>query len=270
MGRRQTPKSAAQRRGGRDGPQAWGGLFGDHRTFRHAAPIPSVGGRWTWTYAHVPPASSPIPAHGGTRNRIFHLGTKVTDYPRTRGKPFRDGAPPHTGAYPRTRGKHCLPLLRCLRSDRLSPHAGETHASRADVAVDCRLSPHAGETHWVSTTITAENLRLPPHAGETPKKGHATAIGPPLIPARGGNTWQKRAAYPPPSAYPRTRGKHIKKVEGGWLVDRLSPHAGETRSKFAIPERMAALIPARGGNTADHQSPPSRPPAYPRTRGKHP
>src|SRR5690606_10051921 len=153
---------------------------------------------------------------------------------------------------------------------RLSPHAGGTHASRADVAVDCRLSPHAGETHWVSTTITAENLRLSPHAGETPKKGHATAIGPPLIPARGGNTWQKRAAYPPPSAYPRTRGKHIKKVEGGWLVDRLSPHAGETRSKFAIPERMAALIPARGGNTADHQSPPSRPPAYPRTRGKHP
>ena len=90
-----------------------------------------------------------------------------------------------------------------------------------------------------------------------------------LIPARAGNTPQRRYALPPPRAHPRSRGEHLQWRLPPFLSRGSSPLARGTLPFIEQAGTPVGLIPARAGNTLSTGNTSSPLKAHPRSRGEH-
>ena len=90
-----------------------------------------------------------------------------------------------------------------------------------------------------------------------------------LIPARAGNTPQRRYALPPPRAHPRSRGEHLQWRLPPFLSRGSSPLARGTLPFIEQAGTPVGLIPARAGNTMRHNVQAVTRGAHPRSRGEH-
>ena len=93
------------------------------------------------------------------------------------------------------------------------------------------------------------------------------AVG--LIPARAGNTLGNSVVFNARRAHPRSRGEHLERRLNNPQGMGSSPLARGTRQEVGILESWKGLIPARAGNTQEHQTHPRRVGAHPRSRGEH-
>ena len=108
-----------------------------------------------------------------------------------------------------------------------------------------------------------------PLARGTPKLVHAAELRTRLIPARAGNTGERRPFTSWLTAHPRSRGEHEKSQSFHYFVSGSSPLARGTHLKDAEAATGARLIPARAGNTSWRARGLQRIPAHPRSRGEH-
>ena len=175
----------------------------------------------------------------------------------------------HTGAHPRSRGEHPLPIRYYPPYQGSSPLARGTPVCQLCAELVQGLIPaRAGNTMfpaWINLTAGAHPRSRGEHVwvvrfpvvplGSSPlargtqhaQKGTNPKTG--LIPARAGNTRLPRSLTRCEWAHPRSRGEH--EVSLSLMASRMgsSPLARGTLLKSGKTSQYAGLIPARAGNT---------------------
>ena len=195
----------------------------------------------------------------------------------------------HTGAHPRSRGEHPLPIRYYPPYQGSSPLARGTPGKISGIIASIGLIPaRAGNTggelfagggggahprsrgeHAGRASQTRAQWGSSPLARGTPVCQLCAELVQGLIPARAGNTPRLQAALDAIRAHPRSRGEHnVSGVDkpNGWGS---SPLARGTRLGCKVSGGSFGLIPARAGNTARAKGDKSENGAHPRSRGEH-
>ena len=195
----------------------------------------------------------------------------------------------HTGAHPRSRGEHPLPIRYYPPYQGSSPLARGTPGKISGIIASIGLIPaRAGNTRVVRLRPALSGAH-PRSRGEHPcassarswcrgssplargtRRGcrqHLTRSG--LIPARAGNTMFPAWINLTAGAHPRSRGEHVWVVRFPVVPLGSSPLARGTQHAQKGTNPKTGLIPARAGNTRLPRSLTRCEWAHPRSRGEH-
>ena len=211
-----------------------------------------------------------IPAHAGKTTAEAPPTGSRTAHPRSRGEnpPVTCRSVRRRGSSPLTRGKLRLGDNRRAGRGLIPAHAGKTSVNVID-GVFPRAHPRSrGENSGASSGLIRANGSSPLTRGkpETRRTG-ATSIR--LIPAHAGKTPSPRAAPPPLTAHPRSRGENYATKRN---LSRPSGSSPLTRGKHVDrpnPPEIARLIPAHAGKTMSDALASVKGTAHPRSRGEN-
>ena len=158
---------------------------------------------------------------------------------------------PSRRAHPRSRGEHL-------------PRMAESFVRIADGAHPRSRGEHSGEFHDSGSVQGSSPLARGTQLNT--RECHAV-VG--LIPARAGNTDERRIGDDETGAHPRSRGEHGKTVTQVFSHPGSSPLARGTLGVRFVEPVVLGLIPAREGNTRLSTAQLGADRAHPRSRGEH-
>ena len=191
-----------------------------------------------------------IPARAG--NTFMRSGpvSGLAVHPRSRGEhgTTRPPKPSRSGSSPLARGTQVDPRGQGLGVRFIPARAGNTRAS----PVTARLRPVHPRSRGEHAVISPRAARI---SGSSPlargTRGRAGGRGRSrrFIPARAGNTTDRRATATGTTVHPRSRGEHRRRFEGIQLVTGSSPLARGTLAQAFHHVLAQRFIPARAGNT---------------------
>ncbi|CBA28710.1 hypothetical protein CTU_10520 [Cronobacter turicensis z3032] len=115
--------------------------------------------------------------------------------------------------------------------------------------VGSAVYPRSRGEHAVDFLSDLRVFGLSPLARGTLFKRYRRGDDSRFIPARAGNTTNRRSLAPYAPVYPRSRGEHFSNLRPRKNIHGLSPLARGTLETFIDALRNLRFIPARAGNT---------------------
>ena len=248
-----------------------GGEHAHATTSGSCGPGSSPRGRGTPNQDHR--SQSPtrfIPARAGNTSRKRRSTPTRSVHPRAGGEHSRAAMryPGKYGSSPRGRGT-LFYFSRSTYHVRFIPaRAGNTCPMRWRVSL-FPVHPRAGGEHGPASGLGAPSHGSSPRGRGTRRGGGRVRLVCRFIPARAGNTWEKKPTAFNNPVHPRAGGEHERPLDRVAWQPGSSPRGRGTQQTLRFAHLGGRFIPARAGNTAPARGGASTATVHPRAGGEH-